>query len=199
MPELPRGRGRRLWRVARLPVVVVLIVAAAGAIAWAASRPASHGRPQARIPAFSLPRLHGGTLTAADLRGHPVVLNFFASWCHPCRQEAPLLERAYRRFGPRGVRFVGVATGDEPVHARRFVAHYGVTYPVVLDPRRSLARAMGIYGLPDTFFIGARGTYPGKPRLGSSGAAAGTPVAGQIDEQRLLAGIRYLLERKGAQ
>lgn len=129
-----------LWGLAAL---------ALAAVAYLALRPA-----EARaVPDFELPRLDGGELSSDELRGSPVVMNFFASWCAPCREEAPLLERTWRSYKEDGVRFVGVDIQDTGRNARRFVREFGITYPVVRDEDQKLARALNVYGLPQTFFI----------------------------------------------
>jgi cytochrome c biogenesis protein CcmG/thiol:disulfide interchange protein DsbE len=95
---------------------------------------------------------------------HPVVLNFFASWCTPCRQETPLMAATARAEQARGgsVRFVGVDANDAPTDALRFAERTGITYPVGLDPTfRVTSGRYGLDGLPQTFFIGADGRVLG--------------------------------------
>lgn len=92
-----------------------------------------------------------------DLRGGPVVLNFWASWCDPCREEAPLLQRSWERWGPRGVLFVGLNMQDLTDDARGFLDEFSVDYPTIRDPGKSVAADYGLTGIPETFFIDARG------------------------------------------
>jgi len=133
----------------RVPKLIVLAIVAV-AVAFLFFRPA----PEKPLPSFALESLSGSeTLTSAELRGSPVVLNFFASWCAPCRDEAPLLEQAWRDYKDRGVRFVGVNFQDTPARARHFVEEFGITFPVVVDGDGELARALDVYGLPQTFFV----------------------------------------------
>jgi cytochrome c biogenesis protein CcmG/thiol:disulfide interchange protein DsbE len=108
-------------------------------------------RPAA--PAFSLPRFDGGTLTLASLRGKYVLVNFWASWCVPCRDEAPLLERAWRQYRDRGLVVVGVDIQDLEPEARKFIAQFKVSYPNVRDRDGRVSRAYGTTGVPETFFI----------------------------------------------
>jgi peroxiredoxin len=108
------------------------------------------------MPDFDLPLLDGGTLSSDELRGSPVVLNFFASWCAPCREEAPLLERTWREYRDEGVHVVGVDIEDTERSVEHFVDEYGLTYPVIRDEDKELARALDVYGLPQTFFIDER-------------------------------------------
>jgi cytochrome c biogenesis protein CcmG/thiol:disulfide interchange protein DsbE len=81
------------------------------------------------------------------------LLNFFASWCAPCREEAPLLQAAWREHRDDGVQIVGVDVNDTEDGARRFVREFGITYPVVRDVDDKLIGELGVRGLPQTFFI----------------------------------------------
>lgn len=109
-------------------------------------------------PLFTLPNLDGdGTLALASLRGKPVVLNFWASWCNPCKEETPLLERGWQRWRRKGVVFVGLDAKDFRADARAFVRRFGVTYPTVYDGKGSMVGRYGVTGFPETFFIDAKG------------------------------------------
>lgn len=112
-------------------------------------------RPAA--PAFRLPKLDGGTLDLADLRGRPVILNFWASWCVPCKDEAPLLERAWQTYRARGLVVVGVNIQDFEREARRFVAATGTTFTNVRDGENLTYQAYGVTGVPETFFVDRQG------------------------------------------
>ena len=111
-----------------------------------------------QAPDFELPLLDGaGELTLSSLRGSIVVLNFWASWCVPCREEAPDLQAAWIDYQDRGVRFVGVDERDDRAAALAFVDEFGITYPSVFDPAGSLADDFAFLGLPSTFVIDAEG------------------------------------------
>ena len=117
---------------------------------------ASGGRPDA--PVFELARLPGeGELSLDELRGKAVVLNFWASWCGPCKEETPLLERAWQRWQKRDVVFVGVNVKDFRGDALDFMREYGVTYPNVYDGKGSTIGRYGVTGYPETYFIDADG------------------------------------------
>jgi cytochrome c biogenesis protein CcmG/thiol:disulfide interchange protein DsbE len=122
-------------------------------------------RPQAELggpaPGFDLPGLEGRERVAlADLRGRPVVLNFWASWCDPCKDEAPEFARVARKLGS-GVRFIGVDMLDGREEARAFVKRYGIPYGAVRDARGVVAKRYGVTGVPETAFIDAGGRLVG--------------------------------------
>lgn len=111
------------------------------------------GRP---APPFSLPAVGGGQpVTLASLRGRPVVLNFWATWCVPCYEEHGLLVEAARRYGQ--VQFLGVVYEDEEERVQAFLAQQGNAYPSVMDAEGRTAIAYGVYKVPETYFIDARG------------------------------------------
>jgi cytochrome c biogenesis protein CcmG/thiol:disulfide interchange protein DsbE len=127
-----------------------------------------------------------GRLGIRELRGIPVVLNIWASWCDPCRQEAPLLERAWRTEGrPGGTVFLGLDQQDATGDARSFMHSYGVDYPNVHDPGNDVPRAYGATGIPETYFISASGKVvdhvigvvsPRELRDGITAARRGQPL-----------------------
>jgi thiol-disulfide isomerase/thioredoxin len=112
------------------------------------------GRP---APRMELPGLRGGRVRLADLRGRPVVLNFWASWCPPCVAEMPDFERVHQRLGDR-VAFLGVNQRDELQAAEQLARSSGVTYPLAIDPTGLAFDAFGGLGMPTTVLIGADGT-----------------------------------------
>lgn len=123
----------------------------------------------AHAPAFSLHRLTGsGDLSLDSLRGKTVVLNFFASWCGPCKREAPVLEQLWRRDRGDHLVVLGVDTGpDAASDGRRFVQAHGITYPVVFDPNAGIAQNQyDLPGLPVTYVLNAQGRIVGNPVLG---------------------------------
>lgn len=110
-------------------------------------------------PDFELPSLDGGTpIALSSFRGHVVVLNFWASWCAPCRLEAPGLRRVSERYRDRGVRFLGVDYRDDDAAGRAFVDEFRLRYPSVTDPSGSRAYDYELIGFPTTFIIDPAGT-----------------------------------------
>jgi cytochrome c biogenesis protein CcmG/thiol:disulfide interchange protein DsbE len=117
---------------------------------------ASGGTPDA--PVFELARLPGeGELSLDELRGKAVVLNFWASWCGPCKEETPLLERTWQQWRTRDVVFVGVNVKDFRGDALDFMREYGVTYPNVYDGKGWTVGRYGVTGFPETYFVDAQG------------------------------------------
>jgi len=190
--EARRWRRRHLlWS---LGAGVVAGLAAVGL--WLSFGPAGRpGQPAASLigkpaPEFSLARLSlaGGTLSLSSLRGRPVLLNFWASWCGPCQAETPLLVRAYQTYRPRGVTFVGVDTNDDRGAAVAFALRYHVDYPTVYAPGDRLALAYRIVGLPTTVFVDADGVVRDEELGGFADAAGERDLAARLD--RLLRGAR---------
>jgi cytochrome c biogenesis protein CcmG/thiol:disulfide interchange protein DsbE len=155
-------------------IAVVGVVALLGLLVWkvafedsggAAERLARGETPPA--PAFTLERLDTeGTLSLASLRGKAVVLNFWASWCIPCKDEAPLLEEAWQQHRDRGLVVLGVDAQDFKGDARKFMARYGLTYPIVHDGKGSTLGSYGITGFPETFFVDRQGNLVGERLVG---------------------------------
>lgn len=177
------GAVRRLVWFALTVVTVSLL--------WVVTRPrtpvfesaASGQLPLA--PSFVLDTLDGKEFHLAELRGKPVVLNFWASWCVPCRAEMPVLVRAWERHRAH-VHFVGVNVLDDPEDARRFVRQFRVPFPSVYDPKGDTLRWYRVVGLPSTAFVTKDG------RLLDLHAG---PFLGEGGEQALERGIREVLAR----
>jgi DsbE subfamily thiol:disulfide oxidoreductase len=108
-------------------------------------------------PSFTLPTLKGGALTLSELRGRPVVVNFWASWCHPCREEFPLLADALAEHKRDDLAVVGVTYQDIESDARRFVEEMDAAWPQAVDDGGSVARSYGVRAIPLTFFVDADG------------------------------------------
>jgi cytochrome c biogenesis protein CcmG, thiol:disulfide interchange protein DsbE len=104
-------------------------------------------------PDFELQRLDGGSLRLSDLRGRPVIVNFWASWCIPCREEFPLLAVARDEHAGQGLEIVGIVHNDSVDSARRFAQDHGADWPMVNDPDDVAWRAYGGQLLPLTFFV----------------------------------------------
>ncbi len=108
-------------------------------------------------PNFTLPLFSGGELTLSSLKGKPVVINFWASWCPPCRVEAPILEKVWQLYKDEGVTFVGVDIQDTEEDARAFIKEFGITYPNAKDASGRVTIDYGVSGIPVTFFVNREG------------------------------------------
>ena len=108
-------------------------------------------------PDFTLTTFEGNKISLGDLKGKPVVINFWASWCPPCRIEAPLLERTWRTFKNHGVVFIGVDIQDELEDALAYLREFNVIYPNGPDPTGEISIDYGVSGLPVTFFVSKQG------------------------------------------
>ena len=141
-------------------------------------------------PNFQLQTMDGDTIDLADLRGKAVVLNFWASWCIPCRQEHEVLKLTEATYDPEQALVLGVVYQDTEANARRFLAALGGDWTHLLDPTQRTAIDYGVYGVPETFFISPDGQIAHKqvgpvswdlvkPMLDSL-IAAGTPAAAAV-------------------
>jgi peroxiredoxin len=115
-------------------------------------------------PAFTLKTLDGNSVSLSDFKGHPVVINFWASWCVPCRHEMPVMVEAYRAPNDSGLIILAVNSRDQETSTRavrRFVAEFQMPFPVLLDEHGDVRRRYGLRGLPTSVFIGADGMVRG--------------------------------------
>jgi cytochrome c biogenesis protein CcmG/thiol:disulfide interchange protein DsbE len=142
--------------VALFVVAARAVVGTSGVQSFAAAA-ASGERPA--TPGFDLETLDGARqIDLDDLRGKVVVVNFWASWCDPCKDEAPLIEDLSRSLGAEDdVEFVGIATQDLRSDARAFADTYGLTYPLVYDEGGTVGRDWGVSAYPETFVIDPEG------------------------------------------
>ena len=135
------------------------------------------GRP---APSFALTLFDGRTVRLEDFRGQVVFIDFWASWCPPCRAEAPVLEATWRRFREQGVLFLGVNTQDEEPKARAFLEEFSISFPNGPDPGGRIAIDYGVWGLPEAFFVDPAGRITYK-HIGTLGAVL---LAAKVDEAR---------------
>jgi len=142
--------------------------------------------PRAGEPApdFDLRTLAGGRLELASLRGRPVVVNFWASYCHPCRKEFPLLRTALREHRDDRLAIVGVDSQDIASDARAFAREQHATWPMPIDEQGDVTRAYGVRGLPFTFFVDGEGTIRAR-------------VIGELSEQELTSHLRKIIPPSG--
>ncbi len=164
------------------PLLAFLVVALLGGLLL---RPAPQAAATSSLigqaaPDFTLKTLDGQTVQLSKLRGQPVVLNFWASWCGPCKEEAPLFHELSTRQGAQGFKVVGVLFQEtNEANARQFIAQHGLNYANAQDKSADTAIAYGIAGIPDTFFIDRAGKVQHFDR-------------GGLDRERLNVGLEKL-------
>jgi cytochrome c biogenesis protein CcmG, thiol:disulfide interchange protein DsbE len=136
-----------------------------------------------QAPALQLPKLSGdGDGSLADYRGEVVVLNFWASWCEPCRKESPLLERWHKRMAGRGGTVLGVDVLDVTGDAQDFIDEYGLTYPMLKDKDGDALESYGVVAYPETFVIDRGGRIAAVRRGPVDDAFMRTEVAPLLEE-----------------
>ncbi len=185
----------------RLIAVAVLVLVGVGLATWAVrsvfrtaatevsmqtSAPPERVSPEAGAlaPEFEVPGYDGRPLRLAAFQGHPIVLNFWASWCPPCKAEAGLLESAYLTYRHRGVVFIGIDLENDSWEASRaFLAQYGITYPAGRDESGKVGHMYRVVAIPTTYFIGVDGTIRAGPFTGGFiGPQAARDLALQIEK-----------------
>ena len=169
-------------------LVVVLLVALLG---WKVTQQAE-GRglddalergDRPLVPALTLETLdREGEISLADYRGQGLVLNFWASWCEPCKDEAPLLEETWQRHRDEGLVVIGIDAQDFRTDAERFVERYGLTYPIAFDGHGASLGRFGNTGFPETWFVGR------------DGRLVGEHIVGPFDREQLEENVRAALD-----
>ena len=160
-----------------LPVVLFIAVILAG-LGFTMLRGPSGVRTSSLLnrpaPDFTIETFDRKPVDLASLKGTPVVINFWGSWCEPCKDEAPVLASAWQKYQAAGVQFVGIAVWDQPDAARAFAQHAGAAWINGLDNDGKIAIDYGVYGVPESFFVNREGIlverYVG-PFLAEQGAA----------------------------
>lgn len=141
--------------------------------------------PGQPAPVFAMTTFDGEALNLEDLRGQIVVVNFWGSWCAPCRDEAPDFQAIYEDYGAQGVVMVGVNWLDVDDDALEFLDEFGITYPNAPDIEERVANAYNIDGAPETFIIGRDGVVT-------------HTILGPINYERLAANLNEILAEDGA-
>jgi cytochrome c biogenesis protein CcmG/thiol:disulfide interchange protein DsbE len=176
--DLRRLRFRHLVVAAVLPLILIGLLVAALLVRGSGSSPTAIGNV---APDFTLIDLDGNSIQLAALRGRPVIVNFWASWCVPCIEEFPLLRDAVSQHADDGLVVLGIVYQDRAQAASDFMARFGATWAAAADPEGRVADAYGILAPPETFFIGRDGRIAAR-------------VLGQFSSQTLDEKVAVIME-----
>ena len=142
-----------MFRVIKIILPIVLLVS--GCSVGSEPSGARVGEP---APDFQLENLAGQSISISDLQGKPVLLNFWATWCPPCRAEMPYLQQIYEEWSDKGLVLLAIDIGEGPSQIKEFLETNNLSLPVLLDSDKSVAQRYNITGIPTTFFIDKDGT-----------------------------------------
>ncbi|MFQ5636222.1 MAG: TlpA disulfide reductase family protein [Gammaproteobacteria bacterium] len=145
-----RKKMKKIERIARL-------VAGALVMGLSMTAPVHAGDAPMAAPDFVLPDAHGTAVRLSDLKGQVVMINFWASWCGPCRQEMPLLEAIHRKYERLGFTLLGVNVEENPADAQAWLADRPVSFPVLYDPANAVSKQYDVVAMPSTVLIDRRG------------------------------------------
>lgn len=137
-------------------------------------------KPNTIAPDFQLTTYDGQSVHLASYRGKVVVVNFWASWCVPCKDEQPVLESLWKRYQDRGVVFLGVDIQDTQHDGLAFIRQFGASYPMAPDPTGAVSISYGVVGMPETYIVSREGTIARK-------------IVGPVDANQMIAPLEELL------
>ncbi len=154
----PQGTGRRRGG---LVLSYAVILALLGLLAWGLIKAQAGPLDAGLAPDFNIAGFDRRTITLSRLRGQVVIINFWASWCPPCREEAAYLEETWRKYQEKGVVFIGVDWVDTEKEALAYIKEFDITYINGPDIGTRIAQAYNIQGVPETFFVARNGELRG--------------------------------------
>ena len=155
-----------------------IFVHALGIVLLSACGGSASSGPGDKAPDFTLEELGGQEITLNQLRGQPVMLNFWATWCVPCREEMPLIEEAYHKHGEAGLEVLAINFGDSSKAAEAFATEKKLSFPVLLDEDSKVTKLYGVRGLPVSVFIDSEGTIVDR----HTGALTENQLAGYLEK-----------------
>lgn len=153
----PATKSKRTGLIITFAIVLALLALLAWGLKKAQAGPVQSGM----APDFTLKSFDGRTLTLSELRGQVVIINFWASWCPPCREEAAYLEQTWRKYKDKGVIFIGVDWVDTEKEALAYMKEFDLTYFNGPDIGTRIAQAYNIQGVPETFYVAKNGELRG--------------------------------------
>jgi peroxiredoxin len=142
---------KRKWM--QVGILLVVIIVGGYTIANSLTRGGKYPAEGAKAPDFALVGIDGQTHRLSDYKGHAVLVNFWGSYCKPCKEEMPAIERAYAKYAPDGLTVLGVNMGESLVTAKGFALQSKVTFPILLDNSEEIRRQYGVTSYPTSFFI----------------------------------------------
>ncbi len=155
--QIPSARRRNIGTVATFALLLTLL----GLLAWGLKKAQAGPLDRGKAPDFTITGFDGRTVTLSDLRGQVVIINFWASWCPPCREEAAYLEETWRKYEDQGVVFIGVDYVDTEKEALAYIKEFDITYLNGPDIATRISQAYNIQGVPETFFVAKNGELRG--------------------------------------
>ena len=166
MTQLPNNEELQLPPAAKskktgLIIAFAIILALLGLLAWGLRKAQAGPRENGIAPDFTITGFDGRTVTLGELRGQVVIINFWASWCLPCREEAAYLEETWRKYKDQDVIFIGVDWVDTEKEALAYIKEFDITYINGPDLGTRIATAYNIQGVPETFYIAKNGELRG--------------------------------------
>lgn len=153
----PTADRKRIGVIITFAVILMLL----GLLAWGLKKAQAGPLDNGLAPDFTITDFDGRTATLSELRGQVVVINFWASWCPPCREEAAYLEETWRKYEDKGVVFIGVDYVDTEKEALAYIAEFDITYLNGPDIGTRISQAYNIQGVPETFFVAKNGELRG--------------------------------------
>jgi len=163
------------WAIRGRVVVFAVLLALLGLLAWGLNKSRAGPVQSGMAPDFSLIGFDGRKVTLSELRGQVVIVNFWASWCPPCREEAAYLEQTWRKYKDKGVVFIGVDYVDTEKEALAYIQEFDITYLNGPDLQTRISQAYNIQGVPETFFVAKNGKL--------RGVQIGALVSPQLDDK----------------
>jgi len=142
----------------KMPKVILLIILTLGLLIASCSGGTEQvATAGSQAPDFQLLNLDGQPVSLSNLRGKPVLVNFWATWCPPCRAEMPFIQEIFREWSDAGLVILAIDIGENPSTVKGFMESYGFSFPVLLDTSRDVALKYNVRGIPTTFFIDKNG------------------------------------------
>lgn len=155
--QVPVTRRRSIGITVTFAVLLTLL----GLLAWGLKKAQAGPVEKGMAPDFTITGFDGRTVTLSELRGQVVIINFWASWCPPCREEAAYLEETWRKYQGQGVVFIGVDYVDTEKEALAYIKEFDITYLNGPDIAMRISQAYNIQGVPETFFVAKNGELRG--------------------------------------